>query len=78
MAKDPQSDKPIARRPLTGTAQPVTNSVERARGFLKDRPEPHAAPSKRKSVRATKPETDEEPEATTPDSDGEQEIEDEA
>jgi hypothetical protein len=42
------------------------NSVERARGFLKDRPEPHAAPSKRKSVRARKPAVDEEPEAATP------------
>ena len=54
------------------------NSVERARGFLKDRPEPHAAPSKRKSVRATKPEVEEESEATTPDSDGVQENGDEA
>jgi len=73
MAKEPEREKPIARRPVTGTAQPVTNSVERARGFLKDRPEPHAAPSKRKGVRAKKPETDEEPAATTSDSDGEQE-----
>jgi hypothetical protein len=78
MAKDPEREKPTARRPLTGTAQPVTNSVERARGFLKDRPEPHGAPSKRKSVRAKEPQADEEPEATTPGSDGEQENRDEA
>src|SRR5215213_7951455 len=61
MAKDPQGEKPRARSPLTGTAQPVTNSVERARRFLKDHPEPHAAPSKRKSVRPKRPELDEEP-----------------
>ena len=78
MAKEPERDKPMARRPLTGTAQPVTNSVERAREFLKNRPEPHAAPSKRKSFRAKKPEIEEEPEATTPDSEGEQENGDDA
>ena len=82
MAKDPERDKPIARRPLTGTAQPVTNSVERARRFLKDRPEPHAAPSKRKSFRPKRPELEEAPQATTPDpnmpdSDGDPESEDE-
>ena len=54
MAKDPQGTI------LTGAAQPVTNSVERARGFLKDREEPHAPPSKRKKFRRTKPKTDEE------------------
>jgi len=47
----------------------VTNSVERARGFLKARPEPHAAPSKRKSFRPKRPAIDEEPEAPTPDPD---------
>ena len=82
MARDPPGEKPRARSPLTGTAQPVTNSVERARRFLKDHPEPHAAPSKRKSFRPKRPELEEEPEATTPDpdmpdSDGEPESEDE-
>jgi hypothetical protein len=61
MAKEPERDKPTARRPLTGTAQSVTNSVERARGFLKDRLEPNAAPSKGKGIRAPKPEIEEEP-----------------
>jgi len=42
MAKEPE--KPARRQILTGTAQPVTNSVERARGYLKDRPEPSRPP----------------------------------
>jgi hypothetical protein len=60
MAKEPE--KPARRNILTGAAQPVTNSVERARGFLKDREEPHAPPSKRQTFRRTKPESDDEKE----------------
>jgi len=49
MAKEP--DKPARRNVLTGTAQPVTDSVERARGYFKDRPEPSRPPSTRKNWR---------------------------
>jgi hypothetical protein len=83
MAKDPKDPpvKPTTRSPLTGTAQSVTNSVERARGFFKDHPEPSAPPQQpRKSFRtARKPEVDgiEEPTSDTdaekPEVDGEEE-----
>jgi hypothetical protein len=57
MAKDPQ--KPTPRSLLTGTAQSVTNSVERASGFLKDRPETSKPPSQRRSFsRKKRPEVD--------------------
>ena len=49
MAKEP--DKPARRNILTGAAQPVTDSVERARDYLKDRPEPSHRPSTRKNWR---------------------------
>ena len=54
MSKDPQQrTRPV----LTGTAQPVTNSVERARAFLKERPEPSRPPAaQRKNFRQRKPE----------------------
>ena len=62
MAKDPQGDKPIPRTPLTGTAQPVTNTVERVRGFFKDRPEPSRPPStERKNFRKKPKAEDDEP-----------------
>jgi hypothetical protein len=49
MAKEP--DKPVRRTILTGTAQPVTNSVERAQGFLKGHSEPSPKPSTKRNRR---------------------------
>jgi hypothetical protein len=55
MAKEPE--RPRTKTILTGSAQPVTNSVERARGYLQHRPEPSYAPSAtRKNFRKRKPE----------------------
>jgi len=74
MAKEPEREKPKARRPLTGTAQPVTNSVERAREHFKGHAEPAApASKKRKTVRARKPDVEEpssEPEPEMPEGEG--------
>lgn len=61
MAKDPTRDKPSFRNLPTGTARPVTNSVERAREHFKSHPEPAAPPSSRKNVRPRKPHKAEEP-----------------
>jgi hypothetical protein len=47
MAKGP--DKPARHNVLTGAAQPVTNSVERTREYLEDRPEPSPQTSKRRN-----------------------------
>lgn len=81
MAKNPQRDKPTARAILTGTAQSVTNSVERARGYFKDTPEPTRPPSKqRKNFRTKRVEIDGEQEPTAereankPELDGEEEA----
>jgi len=78
MAREP--DKPAKRTILTGTAQPVMNSVERAREYLKDRPEPFRPEStKRKNFRTTKkPEKDqdEEPPTQVAENRGEGETED--
>jgi hypothetical protein len=80
MASDPKRDKQSTRTLLTGTAQPVTNTVERAREHFKGHPEPSRPPSKeRKNFRKRKPEIDgveegpAEPEANRPESDGEEE-----
>jgi hypothetical protein len=40
----------------TGAAQPVTNTVERARAIFKDRAEPAAPQNERKNVRKAKAE----------------------
>ena len=69
MAKEP--DKPGRRTILTGTAQPVTNSVERAQGFLKDHPEPSPKPSTKRN-RKRREEQPPEPETNTPESKGEE------
>jgi hypothetical protein len=78
MAKEP--DRPRTKTILTGSAQPVTNSVERARGYLQHRPEPSYPPSTaRKNFRKRKPEShrEENPEAQPrtdePESDGKEE-----
>jgi hypothetical protein len=42
---DRKPGTPRRRAILTGTAQRVADSVERARGYLKDRPEPSRPPS---------------------------------
>jgi hypothetical protein len=65
---------------LTGTAQSVTNSVERASGFLKDHPETSKPPSQRKNfTRKKRSKVDEEPpaepEANKLEIDGEEEDE---
>ena len=77
MAKDP--DKPSPRSLLTGTAQSVTNSVERAREHFKGHPEPGAPASKaRKNFRTRKTEPDVaeepagEPEDNKPERNGEE------
>ena len=50
----------MSRAPLTGAAQPVTNTTERVRELFKDRPEPSAPPQReRKNFRKKKRETDE-------------------
>jgi nucleoside-diphosphate-sugar epimerase len=58
VAKEP--DKPARRNILTGAAQPVTDSVERARDYLKDRPESSRPPSTRKNRRRDPERKDEE------------------
>jgi hypothetical protein len=80
MAKDPQNS--TTRSLLTGSAQSVTNSVERASRYLKDRPEPSTPPSQRKNfTRKKRPEVDgveeppAEPRANTAEIDGEEEGE---
>jgi hypothetical protein len=56
---DAKPDKSTPRTILTGAAQPVTNSVERARKLLGDRPEPSAPPPReRKNFRPRKSEGD--------------------
>jgi hypothetical protein len=72
MAKEP--DKPRARTILTGAAQPVSNSVERARAYLKDRPGPSSPPSRRKAARKRPLEIVEEspPEGDTAELEGEE------
>ena len=56
---DAKPDKSTPRTILTGAAQPVTNSVERARKLLGDRPEPSAPPPReRKNFRPKKSEGD--------------------
>ena len=60
MVSDPKRVKPSTRTLLTGTAQSVTNTVERAREHFKGHPEPSRPPSKdRKNRRTRKPETEE-------------------
>jgi len=58
MAKDPKAPP---RTILTGTAQSVSNSVERARGYFKSHPDATAAPppKERKNFRRSKPKADE-------------------
>ncbi len=82
MAKEPE--KPRSRTILTGTARRVTDSVERAREYLKDRPEPFRSEStkpKSFSLRWKKPEVDLDekppPDAPEPEGDGGEEGEDE-
>ena len=71
MASEPKRDKPNPRSLLTGTAQPVTNSVARATEHFKGHPERTAPPAKeRKNFRTRRPEA--EPEADTPDGDSEE------
>jgi len=79
MAKDPQPTKPSTRTILTGTAQSVTNSVERAREYFKGHAEPTAPPKERKNFRRSKPTGDQveepntEPDDTKPERAGERE-----
>ena len=82
MAKDPSPPRPPKRPLLTGTAQPVANSVERAMGYLKGRPEPARPASKeRKSFKTKRAQVDgedeppAEPVANDPQLDGEDEPE---
>ena len=72
MASEPKRDK-SPRSLLTGTAQPVTNSVARAMEHFKGHPERTAPPAKeRKNFRTKRPE----PEADTPEADSEDRDED--
>jgi hypothetical protein len=82
MASNPERDKPKTRSLLTGTAQPVTNSVARAMEHFKRHPERMAPPTKeRKTVHAKRPAHDDaeealpEPEADTPETDSEDQDE---
>ena len=83
MASNPERDKPKTRSLLTGTAQPVTNSVARAMEHFKRHPERTAPPTKeRKSFHTKRPADDDaeesgpEPEADTPEADSEDRDED--
>ena len=59
MASDPKRNKANPRSLLTGTAQPVTNSVARATEHFKGHPERTASPAKeRKSFRTKRPAID--------------------
>ena len=45
----------MLKAPLTGSAQPVADSVQRAMAFLKDRPNPQEAGQPRQAGRAPGP-----------------------
>ena len=82
MASNPDRDKPKTRSLLTGTAQPVTNSVARAMEHFRRHPERMAPPTKeRKTFHAKRPANDDaeealpEPEADTPGTDSEDQDE---
>jgi hypothetical protein len=82
MISDPKRVK-STRSLLTGTARPVTNSVERAREYFKGHPASTAAPEKeRKNFRKKRREDEAEESPTEPNTDkpereGEEEVEDE-
>jgi hypothetical protein len=80
MISAPKRDQPSPRSLLTGTARPVTNSVE-AREYFKGHPEPTAAPDKeRRTFRKKRREDEAETpptEPTTDEPEGEEEVEDE-
>ena len=84
MAQDTRRDKPSFRNPPTGAAQPVTNSVERAREHFKAHPEPAPPPPSRKNVWTRKPDPAEvegpatEPDDNEPDREGEEDGKDES
>ena len=73
MVKDPKAPP---RTILTGTAQSVSNSVERARGYFKGHPETTAAPPQaRKNFRRSKPKANEVEESEDDQSEGAGETE---
>jgi hypothetical protein len=83
MASNPERDKPKTRSLLTGTAQPVKNSVARAMEHFKRHPDPTVPPAKeRKTLRTKRPadndaeEAQPEAEADTPEANSEDQDED--